>query len=90
MGQDVQKHLGLTRMSSGCRPAVTVRGSDELDTVELQLEHQRSDVLTAAALQTVTCCWAEYWFYSNAGYVKGEKHHKLILFSCYRLKVLGQ
>lgn len=71
MGEDVQKHLGLTRMSSGWRPAVTLRGSDDLDTVELQLEHQRSDLLTAAALQTVTCCWAESGFYSNAGYVKG-------------------
>lgn len=71
MGEDAQKHLGLTHMSSGCHPAVTVRGSDELDTVELQLEHQRSDLLTAAALQTVTRCWAEYWFYSNPGYVKG-------------------
>lgn len=69
-GEDVQKHLGLTRMSSGCRPAVTVRGSD-LDAVELQMEHERSDLLTAAVLQTVTCCWAEYWFYSNAGNVKG-------------------
>lgn len=71
MGEDVQKHLGLTRMSSGCHPAVTLRGSDDLDTVELQLEHERSDLLTAAALQTVTCCWAEYWFYTNAEYVKG-------------------
>lgn len=71
MVDEVQKHLGLTHMSSGCCPAVTVRGSDDLDTVELQLEHECCDLLTAAGLQTVTCCWEEYWFYSTAGYVKG-------------------